>query len=249
MVEVTVSIAMTCFNCANFLEEAIQSIATQSWKKWELVIVDDCSEDNSVQIIRSLISRYGISDKTKLIQHEENLGYGSALKRAVEAGKGELVAIVDGDDALATKDAFTKMVKQHAKHPKASLVYSNYWQCRGNLRRKKPGRCRALREGETYLNSGTRCRISHLKVFKRSAYNRTPGVNGQLLKSVDKDLVLKLEEVGRLVFFNEMLYYYRKHPNNLCARFHSMPRDYKNKIVKMRKEFLEAAHRRRKQKK
>lgn len=249
MVEPTISIAMTCYNCAQFLKEAIHSIVMQQWKKWELVIVDDCSTDNSVQIIRSLISAFGIHNKTKFIQHEKNLGYGGALKRAVEEGSGELIAIVDGDDALCTNHALGKMVKIHINHPKASLVYSNYWQCKGNLRKKKPGRCRALLKGETYLSSGTRCRISHLKVFKRSAYNKTPGVNGKLLKSVDKDLVLKLEEVGKFIFLDEKLYYYRKHQNNLCARFHSMPKKYKDGVRDMRKKSLEEAHRRRRLKK
>jgi len=249
MADPLVSVAMTCFNCANFLEEAIGSIAAQTWKNWELIIVDDRSVDNSPLVIKTLISKFGINNKTKFIQHNKNLGYGGALKRAVEEGKGELVAIVDGDDALASRQALSKMVKKHAEHPNASLVYSNYWQCRDTLKKKKRGRCRALLEGETYLSSGTRCRISHLKVFKRSAYKKTPGVNGQLLKSVDKDLVLKLEEVGDLVFFDELLYYYRKHPNNLCATFHKMPRKYKDKVNKMRKQSILDAHQRRKQKK
>jgi len=211
MEKIKVDIAMACYNSAKFIETAIKSIIEQTYENWQLNICDDCSTDKSCKIIENFIDKY--KDKIKILKHKKNYGYGRTLRDAIAIGNGELVAIIDSDDALADKNAFKIMVKKHIEHPEASLVYSNYYRCNSDLVPTKRSSSRQLKIGESYLYN--KIRISHLKVFKRSYYDKTEGVNGKLLKTVDKDLVLKLEEVGRLIYVNKLLYFYRKHKRSL----------------------------------
>lgn len=238
-----ISVAMACFNSERFISKAIKSIVRQKYKNWEIIICDDASTDKSIKIIQKSISSYNIENKVKILRHDKNYGYGKTLKDAIEGGDGELIAIIDSDDALAVPNAFGVMLKRYIKYPKASLIYSNYYKCGPNLISRRKGPSRQLKNNESYIN--TKIRISHLKIFKRSAYNKTEGVNPNLRKCVDKDLVLKLEEVGRLIYVNKELYLYRCHKNNLTKSIHRKPKSYRIMVTKMRKQIYIDAKKRR----
>ena len=107
--EVLISIAMTCFNQARFITEAMSSITKQTYHNWELVIINDCSTDKSLKIIGKSSKKLQIENKVKLYNNDKNVGYSVSLDRAIRKSSGELVAIVDADDALL--DAFEACVE------------------------------------------------------------------------------------------------------------------------------------------
>ena len=240
---VLISVAITCYNQGHFIEDAIKSVVIQTHSNWELIIIDDCSTDSSFDHINILIKKFGIEDKTKIIRHEVNKGYGSSLDKAIREASGELIAVLDSDDALADKDALKIERDVHIKHPDASLVYSNYILCNKHLKQKGIYKTRALKEGEKYL--GTKIRISHFKMLKKKYYEMTDGINPKLRQSVDKDLNLRLEEVGRLVYVNANLLYYRHHPENLSISTSKKKPAYQKFVLKMRKQIYKDAEKRR----
>lgn len=241
--KVLVSVVTTCYNQQDRILDSIKSVSIQDYPFWELVIVDDCSTDKSLKVIRKYVRKLGIDGKVRVLSHDKNTGCGRSLREAIENTSGDLIAIVDGDDALATKKALGIMVKVHMKRPDVALVYSNYTECNIKLKPMKVYRTRQLEEGRTYL--GTKIRISHLKCFKRSFYNMTEGVNPRLRQTVDKDLVLKLEEVGKLLHLNENLYYYREHRHNLTNSFKKKSKEYRVAVFGMRLEVYAEARERR----
>lgn len=229
MVTPKLSIAMACYNSERFLKKAIKSITKNTFKDWELVVVDDCSNDKSVALIKQYARQFSIADKVHLRCHSKNKGYGTTMADAIHYCTGELVAIVDSDDAVTT-DAFQVMVEAHNQQPGASLIYSTYY-CnnnrvtnKGNIKRITP-----IPEGHTYLDDPKTTRVSHIKVFKKAAFDkaniqpqRMKGVSQELRgmqKFVDRALVLHLEEQGDLVFIDKPLYFHRKHPGNITARW------------------------------
>lgn len=212
-----ISVAMACYNAEFHIRDAIKSIVTQDYPNWELVIVDDKSKDNSLKIIDQCIREFNIADKTKVFKHDVNCGYGCTLRDACEKSTGELVAIVDSDDALANDKALRVVVNTHKKHPKASMTYSNYIHCNSKLVPQRSVRTRQIKSSDRYIHGGLR--ISHLKVFKRKFYDKTEGVDPTIRRTIDKDLVWKLEEVGSLVHINRDLYYFRNHPKQLGYTF------------------------------
>lgn len=193
----------------------IKSVATQNYTNWELLIVDDGSDDDSVEVIKECITSLSIKKKVRIYQNTVNQGYGTTLRKAVAKSKGQLIAIVDSDDALGSSKALSCVAKFHIKHLEVALTYSDYYDCDSKLQPIKTYTTRQLLEGEEYIS--TKIRISHLKCFKREYYYLTEGITRQR-NTVDKDLVLKLEEVGKLKYINKPLYKYRRHSNNISLK-------------------------------
>jgi len=251
-----IDIAMTCYNCAPFIPEAIQSILNQSYSNWTIYFVDDASEDNSLDVAvayKNLLGddwyrEEGLSpSQIILIKRQVNGGYGPALKTAIEAGNGDLIAIVDADDAIVS-DALERMVQEHRKNPKAAVVYSRSFWCDANMHPYKYGPSGPIPKGHTLLDcldGGPKTgRVSHLKVLKRRFYEMTAGV-GDLRKRIDKDLMLKMEEVGDLVFIPDVLYYYRDHPRNLTNLYFKMDKEDRRMISEQSRKILINAKKRR----
>lgn len=244
-----VSITMTCYNQENFVCDAIQSVIDQSYMNWQLVIVNDCSTDHSLKTIKKFCNKKNIRHKVKIINHTENKGYGISLNNAILHSKGELVGILDADDVLFDKDAIKMSVKSHLKNPNVSLTYSRYNECNKRLKVILVYKTRQLEDDESFLKPKKRIRISHFKMLKKKLFNLTEGINPKLKQTVDKDLVLKMEEVGKLLFIDKVLYSYRKHSKNLTRTIRKKGKDYENFVVAMRKEIYDSARKRRKNKK
>lgn len=90
-----VSIITPNYNSEKFIAQTLQSIRAQTYKNWELIIVDDCSTDKSLDIIET----YSKTDKRiKVIKLNENSGAGIARNKAIEEATGNFIAFLDSDD-------------------------------------------------------------------------------------------------------------------------------------------------------
>lgn len=88
-----ISVVMPVFNAGKYIEKAIKSILRQTYENFELIIVDDCSEDNSLEIVQN------ISDsRIKLFCNEINKGIAYSTNLAIKHAKGKYVALMDDDD-------------------------------------------------------------------------------------------------------------------------------------------------------
>ena len=93
--EELVSIVMPTYNCANFIEESIKSVLAQHHRNWELLIVDDCSKDNTKAVLAPYLAKYPSIHYTCL---EKNSGPAVARSIALKQLKGDYVAFLDSDD-------------------------------------------------------------------------------------------------------------------------------------------------------
>ena len=116
-----VSVITPSYNCARFIEETIRSVQAQTWQNWEMVIVDDCSTDNSVDVIQRIAKD---DARIRLMQHQWNGGPAVSRNIAIENAKGRYIAFLDSDDLWLPE----KLEKQLAfiKKKDAALVYSGY---------------------------------------------------------------------------------------------------------------------------
>ncbi len=90
-----VSIITPVFNSENYLEETINSVLNQTYQNWELIIIDDCSTDNSVDIINKFLKN---DSRIKFISLNKNSGVASARNSGIEVAKGRFIAFLDSDD-------------------------------------------------------------------------------------------------------------------------------------------------------
>jgi glycosyltransferase involved in cell wall biosynthesis len=107
MKEDLVSIIMPSYNCGQYVEESVRSVLAQTYQNWELIFVDDCSSDDSINIIKKI----QLSDKRiRLFQNKINSGAAVSRNNALIEAKGKWIAFLDGDDLWEP----TKLEKQVA---------------------------------------------------------------------------------------------------------------------------------------
>lgn len=90
-----ISVITPTYNCAKFIEYTIESVRAQSYKQWEMIIVDDCSTDNTKKIVDKFIKE---DNRIKYFCLENNSGAAIARTKAMELAKGEYMAFLDSDD-------------------------------------------------------------------------------------------------------------------------------------------------------
>lgn len=100
-----VSIIMPSYNTENFIVDTINSVLKQTYKNWELIIVDDCSTDNTMDILKQFND-----DRIKICKNEKNSGAAISRNKALREAKGKWVAFLDSDD-LWYPDKLEKQIK------------------------------------------------------------------------------------------------------------------------------------------
>ncbi len=88
-----VSIIMPTYNCGRFIDESIRSVLAQTYKDWELIIVDDCSTDNTAEIVGQYTD-----PRIRYMRNERNMGAALTRNRALREAKGRYIAFLDSDD-------------------------------------------------------------------------------------------------------------------------------------------------------
>lgn len=95
-----VSIITPTYNSEHYIDRTIKSILAQTYRNWELLITDDCSNDKTVEIVQSYIK---IDDRIKLFQLRENSGSGIARNNSIIKAQGRFIAFCDSDDCWLPK--------------------------------------------------------------------------------------------------------------------------------------------------
>lgn len=90
-----VSVITPAYNCASIIGETIESVLSQTWSNWEMIIVNDCSTDNTAEIVRFYMSA---DNRIKLINLERNSGSAIARNTAIANSSGRYIALLDADD-------------------------------------------------------------------------------------------------------------------------------------------------------
>jgi len=202
------SVIIANYNNGRFIGQAIESVLRQTFGDWELIIVEDCSTDNSLEVI----GQYLGDNRVKLIRHETNRGYTAALKTGIAGIRSEYFGILDSDDALMPH-AIETMHKWHVSLPQCGLIYSQFAFCDENLVRRKTGFCGEIPPGRTSLSANV---VSHFKTFKLRDYLKTAGYDENILYAEDIDIIYKMEEVAGLKFVDDCLYLYRDVSGSIC---------------------------------
>lgn len=118
---VTISIIVPVCNAEKYIKEALDSVRVQSFTDWELILVENRSEDNSPTICES----YAQSDSRIYIYNEEETGAGAARNTGMAAAHGKYLCFLDADDYLADADVLRRLVEQMERQ-QADIVVCNY---------------------------------------------------------------------------------------------------------------------------
>ncbi len=116
-----VSVIMPAYNAAPFIEEAINSVISQTVTDWELLVIDDSSTDNTSRIVEGIANR---DNRVKLLVNEKNMGAAGSRNRGLDIFQGQFVALLDSDDYWYPQ-MLEKMLAR-AEETKADIIYCSY---------------------------------------------------------------------------------------------------------------------------
>ena len=115
-----VSVVMPLYNAKDYLKYAVDSVLNQTLKNIEVVIVDDCSTDGSLDLCREL---YGNDPRVRLFRQDKNGGPGAARNRAIAEARGEYIAFIDSDDEMLPDNL--RQMFETAKKYDADFLHNN----------------------------------------------------------------------------------------------------------------------------
>lgn len=114
-----VSIIMGIYNCEETLSEAIESIINQTYTNWVLIMCDDGSTDNTLEVAKQYKRKY--PDKFRILKNKCNMGLNYTLNHCLSVAEGEYVARMDGDD-ISLPERLEKEVSFLDNHPEYAIV-------------------------------------------------------------------------------------------------------------------------------
>tara|TARA_B110000438_G_C15654896_1_gene581207 strand:+ start:124 stop:966 length:843 start_codon:yes stop_codon:yes gene_type:complete len=117
---ILISFNICCYNSQKYIKETINSIIDQTYKNWEIIIIDDGSTDDTSNIIKNYIKK-GV--KLKYF-YQKNKGFAYSRNFAIKQSSGEWIAILDHDD-ICNKNRLEVQVKNIINNPKCNLFFSN----------------------------------------------------------------------------------------------------------------------------
>jgi teichuronic acid biosynthesis glycosyltransferase TuaG len=117
-----VSIIMPCYKASKYIKESIESVLNQTYENWELLIIDDCSPDDSLSYIRGML----LDERCKLIELDSNVGAAKARNIGQKEAKGRFVAFLDSDDLWMPRKLEVQ-IKYMLKN-NVGFTYTNYEQ-------------------------------------------------------------------------------------------------------------------------
>jgi len=210
-----VTVVMAVYNAARFLREAVASVLAQTYRDFELVVVDDSSRDDSLSILQSFVD-----PRMQIIRHPTNMGAALSRNDALAAARGELAAIMDADDVCAP----TRLERQVAfldANPPVGLVgcgvYNNIDVSGGvlftsYLPEDNEAIQRTLVEQWCFLHPSI--------MFRRALYEAVGGYRKAFEPAEDHDFILRILEHCQAHNLYEPLVSYRLNPQGLSVIGH-----------------------------
>ncbi len=217
-----ISVIMPVYNAESYLKEAIDSVLGQSFKEFELIIIDDASIDNSVAIVESFVDKRII-----LIKKDKNTGITDSLNKAIQLCKGKYIARMDADD-ISVVDRFKKQFDYMEANPSVLVLGTMYRFIDSDTRLSHL----PLKHDEIKLFALTQNPVAHPTVFIRKTVFEQFKLkyDKERLHVEDYDLWTKVLNIGKIENLPDVLLLYRRHENQISSLYQDKQLDECNYI-------------------
>ena len=202
-----VSIVLPVYNGARFLSESIKSVLAQTYMNWELIIVDDCSTDASLEIAYKFAQK---DKRIKVIHNRTNMKLTQSLNIGFKESKGNLL-LWTSDDNLFLPNAIEVMQKYLGEHEQAYMVAADMVLM--NYDGKEKGKVDCICSNLCASNCVGACFM-----YRRTVYDIVGEYDVKLFGVEDYDYWLRVEQrFGKIHHIPQKLYQYRIHEGSLTA--------------------------------
>lgn len=225
-----VSILLPVYNCAPFLSSAIESILNQTYKNFEVIIIDDGSTDTSLEIIK----QYATADQRIKFLSRANKGLVKTINEMVALAKGDYIARMDGDDISLPSRIERQLEKITSEE---NIILVGCWiKLFGE--RCETWHYRRTNEESRVLSLFGRCCLTHASFFGHKRLFQKYPFNSDNTHLEDLDFLNRIirGEKGKILSIPETLYDYRIHDNSVCNTF---PEIQKQRRIELLKQHLE----------
>jgi teichuronic acid biosynthesis glycosyltransferase TuaG len=206
-----VSIVVPVYNAARFMDDTIQTVLSQTYQNWEILLVDDCSSDDSVQIIQKYQKK---DERIKLFKLSENSGAAIARNTGIDNAKGRYLAFLDADDLWVNNKLELQVVFMQEKN--AAFSFTGYEFADEN---GKP--------------NGKKVHVPQTITYKQALKNTTIWTSTVMIDlQIINKLTIYMPDIGsedtatwwkilktisRAYGLNKILSYYRRHGSTLSS--------------------------------
>ena len=205
-----VSIILPVFNGEKYLSQSIKSCLSQSYKNIELIVVNDCSTDNSLIIAE----RFKENDtRVKIYSNNENKGLPFSLNLGHSVAIGKYLTWISDDNYFAD-NAIEVLVKQ-INETGADIVFSNFITV--DEFNNEVGKYEYNKKRTLFFNNI----IGACFLYHREVYERNKGYNDSLHTIEDFDFWLRASKHSKTCYFSDYIYFYRRHSESLSAQLKS----------------------------
>ncbi|SHI90452.1 Glycosyltransferase involved in cell wall bisynthesis [Clostridium cavendishii DSM 21758] len=221
-----VSVVISNFNNAPYLEDCLNALLNQTYKNIEIIIVDDCSTDDSKSVINMWIikneAKFPNKNFITTVNLSRNVGFSGAVTCGLFHAHGEFIAIHDSDD-ISDINRIKKQVDYLKKHSELDAVGCNYSTFTNDNPNPTPVN-NGLYYGvdnikEIYARGGNAVCYGTL-LFKAEIFDNIGGLTRKINGAEDYEFITKLLPFG-IDNINESLYYYRNHDKQRSNEFYS----------------------------
>ncbi len=213
-----VSIVVPVYNAAEYITDTIRMVTAQTYPDWELILVDDCSTDESKKIIQNYLQSFSKKEdfegRIRLICKEKNEGAAKARNTGVDAAVGRYIAFLDADD-IWMKDKLEKEIA-FMKEKQAAFVFTAYEF--GDEKARGTGRIVHVPPSLTYHQALSRTVIFTTTVLLDSAKIERQMMHMPIVKSEDTALWWQILRNGYTAYgLDEVLAIYRRPARSLSS--------------------------------
>jgi len=206
---------MSCYNASRHVSEAIESILSQTYGDYELVVVNDGSTDDTLEIVQAYAQR----DRRIRILDKANTCLADSLNAGMRMARGEWIARLDADD-IALPDRLTAQMAYVQSHPGTVLLGSGFIEI--DVSGESLRTCRYPAEPETYMRQiekAGRFAPHSSCLYHKPTVERLGGFNPRFHRSQDADLWFRLSLIGEIVALPAPLVKIRRHQDSLSGAY------------------------------
>ena len=230
MKEVLVSVVIPTYNSSQFLTDAIESVLVQTFKDFEILVIDDGSTDDTKRVI---IEKFGGVSQVSYI-YKENGGVSSARNFGIEKAKGKYIAFLDADDAWIP-EKLEKQISALEKNPEIKACYSSFFLCDKYL--NLVGVNQSERKADALsdlLFIGNVVATPSTVIAERELFQQVGGFDTELSQCADWEMWIRLATQTEFIYIDEPLLKYRQHDSNMSKNSALLEKD---SILLMEKGF------------
>ncbi|MBV8781057.1 MAG: glycosyltransferase family 2 protein [Phycisphaerae bacterium] len=211
----TVSVVIPTYKHREYVAQAVSSALEQAGVSLEVIVVNDGSPDNTVQVLEPFTQ----SGRIRYIE-QANAGQAAARNRGISAATGEFVALLDDDD-LWPADRLAWQVERLAADPAAVMVFGDFEKFGDVTTHRGPTAAPGVRTFDDFAR-GCLLVSPGQASFRRSSLIRVGMLDTDLKGTDDWDLYLRLARQGKILYENRLALRYRVHSSNASRHFWQM---------------------------